>query len=62
MDESDSLGNGAKYYLLALVKRDRPKGVFEHIGRYENTLAQRGLCDTPCTRTRLCARTRTTRL
>ena len=47
MDESGNLGDDAKYYLLALVLHDQSKDVFEHIGRYESTLAQRGLRDIP---------------
>ena len=43
VDESGNLGDDAKYYLLALVLHDQSKDVFEHIGRYESTLAQRGL-------------------
>lgn len=47
MDESGNLGDGAKYYLLALVLHDRSIGVLGRIGRYESTLAQRGLRDIP---------------
>ena len=47
VDESGNLGDDAKYYLLALVLHDQSKDVFEHIGRYESTLAQRGLRDIP---------------
>lgn len=47
MDESGNLGDDAKYYLLALVLHDQSKDLFEHIERYESTLAQRGLCDIP---------------
>lgn len=45
VDESGNLGDDAKYYLLALALHDQSKDVFEHIGRYESTLAQRGLRD-----------------
>lgn len=47
VDESGNLGDDAKYYLLALVLHDQSQDVFEHIGRYESTLAQRGLRDIP---------------
>ena len=47
VDESGNLVEDAKYYLLALVLHDQSKDVFEHIGRYESTLAQRGLRDIP---------------
>ena len=47
VDESGNLGDDARYYLLALVLHDQSKDVFEHIGRYESTLAQRGLRDIP---------------
>ena len=47
VDESGNLGDDAKYYLLALVLHDQSKDVFELIGRYESTLAQRGLRDIP---------------
>ena len=47
VDESGNLGDDAKYYLLALVLHDQSKDVVEHIGRYESTLAQRGLRDIP---------------
>ena len=45
VDESGNLGDDAKYYLLALALHDQSKDVFEHIGRFESTLAQRGLRD-----------------
>ena len=47
VDESGKLGDDVKYHLLALALHDRSKDVFEHIGRYESTLAQRGLRDIP---------------
>lgn len=47
VDESGNLGDDARYYLLALVLHDQSKDVFEYIGRYESTLAQRGLRDIP---------------
>ena len=47
VDESGNPGEDAKYYLLALVLHDQSEDVFEHIGRYENTLLQRGLRDIP---------------
>ncbi len=47
VDESGNPGDDAKYYLLALVLHDQPQDVFEHIGHYEATLAQRCLRDIP---------------
>ena len=47
VDESGNLGDDARCYLLALVLHDQSKDVFEHVGRYESTLAQRGLRDIP---------------
>ena len=52
VDESGNSGDDAKYYLLTLVLHDQSDDVFEHIGRYENTLAQRGLQDIPLHMTR----------
>ena len=46
-DESGNPGDDAKYYLLALVFHDQSEDVYEHIKRYEGTLAQRGLPDIP---------------
>ncbi len=47
VDKSGNPGDDAKYYLLALVLHDQSEDVFEHIGRYEDTLAQRGLRNIP---------------
>jgi hypothetical protein len=47
VDESGNPGEDAKYYLLALVLHDQSDDVFEHIGRYESILSQRGLRDIP---------------
>lgn len=40
VDESDNLGDDAKYYLLTLVLHDQSKDVFERIGRYSFLLDQ----------------------
>ena len=47
VDESGSRGDDAKYYLLALVLHDQSDDIYGHIGRYQETLTQRGMGDIP---------------